>query len=211
MCSCVKNLSRRNTCVACWASFRSKNASIDSSNALLKFLRGETICNEPIGVLSHKEGVNCCLPDGQAASTTFVLIKHEPHTSLVKAFPHSGRQHQIRCHLQFLGYPIANDPIYASGELTKIKLAQSSQPATIALPNNAPTSPFVIASQPYREKCEECDCEVVLFDSQNFELWLHARALSGRMEDGSAFSFEVSMPAWAAKPPELPPPAVLSH
>ena len=26
--------------------------------------------------------------------------------------PHSGRMHQIRVHLQWLGYPIINDPIY---------------------------------------------------------------------------------------------------
>lgn len=31
---------------------------------------------------------------------------------MVKCFPHTGRTHQIRVHLQFLGHPIVNDPIY---------------------------------------------------------------------------------------------------
>lgn len=33
-------------------------------------------------------------------------------TSLVKCFPKTGRTHQIRIHLQYLGYPIVNDPLY---------------------------------------------------------------------------------------------------
>lgn len=30
----------------------------------------------------------------------------------VVGVPHTGRMHQIRVHLQWLGYPIINDPIY---------------------------------------------------------------------------------------------------
>ncbi|CRK36370.1 hypothetical protein BN1723_004232 [Verticillium longisporum] len=34
--------------------------------------------------------------------------------SIVRCLPLTGRTHQIRVHLQFLGYPIQNDPIYAN-------------------------------------------------------------------------------------------------
>lgn len=34
--------------------------------------------------------------------------------SIVLGKPHTGRTHQIRVHLQYLGYPILNDPIYNS-------------------------------------------------------------------------------------------------
>ena len=33
-------------------------------------------------------------------------------TFYVGGVPHTGRMHQIRVHLQWLGYPIINDPIY---------------------------------------------------------------------------------------------------
>lgn len=35
-------------------------------------------------------------------------------TSLVLCRPKTGRMHQIRVHLQYLGYPIANDYLYNS-------------------------------------------------------------------------------------------------
>ncbi len=36
------------------------------------------------------------------------------YISLVAAFPYTGRRHQIRVHLSYLGYPILGDKIYAS-------------------------------------------------------------------------------------------------
>jgi tRNA pseudouridine32 synthase len=34
--------------------------------------------------------------------------------SIVRCYPLTGRTHQLRVHLQFLGHPISNDPIYAN-------------------------------------------------------------------------------------------------
>jgi 23S rRNA-/tRNA-specific pseudouridylate synthase len=41
-----------------------------------------------------------------------VFYDKETDSSLVECFPISGRTHQIRVHLQFLGFPILNDVIY---------------------------------------------------------------------------------------------------
>jgi len=36
--------------------------------------------------------------------------------SIVKCYPVTGRTHQIRVHLQHLGYPIANDQMYSASK-----------------------------------------------------------------------------------------------
>lgn len=41
-----------------------------------------------------------------------VFYDKESDSSLLECYPISGRTHQIRVHLQFLGYPILNDVIY---------------------------------------------------------------------------------------------------
>ena len=49
------------------------------------------------------------------------LYKYEDQdnnkTSLVLCRPMSGRMHQIRVHLQYLGFPIVNDPLYNAPEI----------------------------------------------------------------------------------------------
>lgn len=75
----------------------------------------ETIeCREPIEVISNKMGVCKVSPKGKQCHTSFQLLGYNEkvNTSVVICKPHSGRMHQIRVHLQYLGYPIENDPLY---------------------------------------------------------------------------------------------------
>ena len=50
--------------------------------------------------------------DGAPSHTTFYILKRMGEYSLVKCQLHSGRTHQIRVHLEYLGYPILGDKIY---------------------------------------------------------------------------------------------------
>ncbi|KAA8496824.1 RNA pseudouridylate synthase domain-containing protein 2 [Porphyridium purpureum] len=52
---------------------------------------------------------------GKPARTTFVVRRYsaERDYSIVECTPFTGRTHQIRVHLQALGHPIINDPLYA--------------------------------------------------------------------------------------------------
>ncbi|XP_069805831.1 pseudouridylate synthase RPUSD2 [Dendropsophus ebraccatus] len=73
----------------------------------------ETVtCEEPILVVSYKIGVCRVHPKGKASKTVFQRLSYNGRSSVVKCFPYTGRTHQIRVHLQYLGHPIVNDPIY---------------------------------------------------------------------------------------------------
>uniref|UniRef100_A0A1A9W0P6 Pseudouridine synthase RsuA/RluA-like domain-containing protein n=1 Tax=Glossina brevipalpis TaxID=37001 RepID=A0A1A9W0P6_9MUSC len=69
-------------------------------------------CTEPIEVVSYKIGVCKVSPKGKDCTTTFQKISFNGQTSVVLCKPLTGRMHQIRVHLQYLGYPVVNDPLY---------------------------------------------------------------------------------------------------
>lgn len=50
--------------------------------------------------------------DGQFAHTVFNLLERRPEMSLLEAELKTGRTHQIRVHLQHVGFPIAGDDKY---------------------------------------------------------------------------------------------------
>ncbi|XP_042194074.1 RNA pseudouridylate synthase domain-containing protein 2 [Callorhinchus milii] len=79
-----------------------------------KFPEGEITCEEPILVVSYKLGVCRVDPKGKRSRTVFRLVCHSGSSSLVRCFPITGRTHQIRVHLQYLGHPILSDPVYNS-------------------------------------------------------------------------------------------------
>ena len=71
-------------------------------------------CSMPIEVVSHKIGVCRVSPEGKHCHTDFERLSFDGKNSVVLCRPHTGRMHQIRVHLQYLGYPIINDPLYNS-------------------------------------------------------------------------------------------------
>ncbi|BGP36133.1 hypothetical protein JCM10449v2_000031 [Rhodotorula kratochvilovae] len=84
------------------------------ARAIGRFPDGEVVCEEPLLTIDRQIGVNVVHPEGRDSKTIFTRMSYDErsNTSVVHCRPITGRSHQIRVHLQFLGHPIANDPIY---------------------------------------------------------------------------------------------------
>lgn len=53
--------------------------------------------------------------NGKPASTRYKVVETDEHRSIVELFPKTGRTHQLRVHLAYIGHPIVGDPLYGSG------------------------------------------------------------------------------------------------
>jgi len=53
--------------------------------------------------------------DGRPSQTSYEVIKDYGLFSLVKLTLHTGRTHQIRVHLKFIGHPVLGDKMYGAG------------------------------------------------------------------------------------------------
>lgn len=49
---------------------------------------------------------------GKKAITNFEVIKRYKNNTLIRLVLETGRTHQIRVHMAYIGYPIHNDPVY---------------------------------------------------------------------------------------------------
>uniref|UniRef100_A0A7E4V588 Pseudouridine synthase n=1 Tax=Panagrellus redivivus TaxID=6233 RepID=A0A7E4V588_PANRE len=78
------------------------------------FPDGEVECTEPIGNLSPSMGIQCVRPEGKVAQSKFRRLFIDGEESVVSVKIATGRTHQIRVHLQWLGYPIVSDLLYNS-------------------------------------------------------------------------------------------------
>ncbi|KAJ5122385.1 uncharacterized protein N7443_002488 [Penicillium atrosanguineum] len=118
-----------------------------------KFPDGIVVCDQPIMQVSPKLGLNRVRATGKTATTKFRRLAYYPPEasvasaeehesvraatpppvvsnedegySIVHCFPLTGRTHQIRVHLQFLGHPISNDPIYSNRRVFGPDLARN--------------------------------------------------------------------------------------
>ncbi|KAI8625767.1 RluA family pseudouridine synthase [Xylariaceae sp. FL1651] len=141
--------------------------------------------------------------------------------SIVRCLPVTGRTHQIRVHLQHLGHPIQNDPIYANQNVWGIKLGfddpdalENTDEDIISRLNRMGKDDVADAvayhdemvDQYYKRKAEKMSgklCEVCgtpLYTDpgeQELSLWLH----SLRYEDsGGSWSYASPLPDWALPP-----------
>ncbi|PUZ41553.1 hypothetical protein GQ55_9G514400 [Panicum hallii var. hallii] len=80
----------------------------------------EVVVTQPIGLVHYPgvaEGLYAACSSGKPAMSNVCVLErlaHQNHT-LVQVEIHSGRPHQIRIHLAYIGHPLVDDPLYGIG------------------------------------------------------------------------------------------------
>lgn len=70
------------------------------------------IIDAPIGRSKKDRKKQGIVSDGRPAVTHFKVIERFKHYTLVSCQLETGRTHQIRVHMQYIGHPLAGDPLY---------------------------------------------------------------------------------------------------
>lgn len=169
-----------------------------------EFPAGEVVCEKPVITYNAKVALNMVHPQGKPSKTRFSRISYDGTTSLVWCRPYTGRTHQIRVHLQYLGYPIANDPIYSNPDVWGPDLGREGQADGDEVSHNLDSigktkSARSWINQDSGEKLsgEICDvCSAPLYTDpgpSDMNLWLHALRYSA---DNQTWVFETQYPSW---------------
>ncbi len=115
---------------------------------------------------------------------------------LIIGEPKTGRTHQIRVHLQYLGFPIANDPHYnvaawgenlgkgGNADCDKTQLIEAFQKQVFPGDSNVLIEGF--------DGCMECLDERKDPKPEMLNLWLHSLKY-----EGEGWAYETKYPAWA--------------
>ncbi|KAJ8620927.1 hypothetical protein MRB53_029456 [Persea americana] len=80
----------------------------------------EVVIKQPIGIMHYPgvaKGLYVASSSGKPALSKVTILERDlqENRTLVQVEIHSGRPHQIRIHLAFIGHPLLGDPLYAIG------------------------------------------------------------------------------------------------
>lgn len=77
-----------------------------------KIAHEQGVIDAPIGRSKQDRKKQAVVEDGKSAVTHFTVLERFDDFTLVALQLETGRTHQIRVHMQYIGYPLAGDPIY---------------------------------------------------------------------------------------------------
>ncbi|KAK1271591.1 RNA pseudouridine synthase 7 [Acorus gramineus] len=140
---------------------------------------------------------------GKVACTKFTRISTNGIYSVVLCRPVTGRTHQIRVHLQYLGHPIANDTLYISEHvaLRSTEGKGADRAAVITAVHGLPSDDFFVEVQDVKDgdgfhidpMCTNCpNLAPKGYDGLEEGLWLHCIRYTG-----PDWSYECPHPDWA--------------
>jgi len=70
--------------------------------------------NAPIGRDPRNRQRMACVDNGKEAVTNFTVIERFKKNTLIECVLETGRTHQIRVHLKYIGFPLVGDPKYGT-------------------------------------------------------------------------------------------------
>lgn len=178
-----------------------------------KFPEGEIVVDRPLKLLEPRLTLNVVCenddPEGKHAKTIFerVSVSNDGKTSIVRCKPLTGRSHQIRVHLQYLGHPITNDPVYSSPQIwgdnlgkdadfksviSKLdKVGKSSLASSWDFPNPQNNGTMLNG-----KICPDCETELYSDPGPNdLELYLHAFKYESK---NGEWSYQTKLPEWTS-------------
>ncbi len=79
----------------------------------------EGTINAPIGRSLKDRKKQAVIKDGRNAVTHFEVLKRYRDYTLVKCILETGRTHQIRVHMKYIGHPLVGDPLYGPKKTIK--------------------------------------------------------------------------------------------
>jgi 23S rRNA pseudouridine1911/1915/1917 synthase len=77
------------------------------------FPQKSAIIDAPIARSNENFQKMAVMENGKHAVTHLEVLKKYKENTLVKVWLETGRTHQIRVHLSYIGYPVHNDPVYS--------------------------------------------------------------------------------------------------
>ncbi|KIK97163.1 hypothetical protein PAXRUDRAFT_136871 [Paxillus rubicundulus Ve08.2h10] len=109
-----------------------------------EFPTEEVVCEQPLLTVDRQMGLNIVHPEGKPAKTVFHRLHYDANTNtsvlrctLLASLP----SHQIRVHLQYLGHPIANDPVYSEERIWGVNLGKNGIDTIPSAERSAPAPP----------------------------------------------------------------------
>ena len=94
---------------------------------------GGTI-DQPIGLADNSKMKRSVRPDGCPAVTHYRPLKSGNGHTLLELRLETGRTHQIRCHMSWLGHPLAGDDLYGGSRELILRQALHCQTVTLYHP-----------------------------------------------------------------------------